>query len=591
MNENIIKVLLKNNLLTEEQLTSIRKKQKTTQHSFFRTFIESSIAKEEELLKTLSKVAHIPIITLTKSEIDSAALRYLSYEMAQRYMAFPVRVHEGALILAISDPFNVIALDDIRIVSGLPVRPVLSPLKEIERCIEEYYKPLHRSMRALLQEVGDDARVAKIERYDAQDVFDRNAFLDLKEVGIENSEVIKLTNIILGDALKIEATDIHIEPKMNCIDVRYRKDGTLRSAMKIPKRYHRRLVARFKILTDMDIAESRSPQDGRTSVLVNNRKIDARLSTIPTFYGEKVAIRLLDIEKNRITLESIGFSEYESKVFIESVSKSQGIILITGPTGSGKTTTLYAGLNYIKSEAKNISTIEDPIEYLVDGFNQMQVNPKKGLTFATGLRSILRQDPNVILVGEIRDQETAEIAFRASLTGHLVFSTLHTNNSISSVTRLLDIGLEHYLISSSLLLVVAQRLIRLNCPYCTEEYTPHDVFLDKFKAYFKEFKVEKFHKGKGCKECDSTGYAGRMAIFEMLRVTDKIRYLIAKKTDEHAIYGAAVENGLRPLIASGFEKVALGLTTLEEVARVADTIDFAASSESEGEEGGNGHLH
>jgi len=390
---------------------------------------------------------------------------------------------------------------------------------------------------------------------------------------------VRLVTLILSDAAKNKASDIHIEPQENFVNVRYRIDGYLKSIMKLPNKLHARLVTRVKILSDLDVAERRKSQDGRAMILVNGRKVDLRISIIPTYHGEKVALRLLDTREARIELDKIGLQQEELSIFTEAINRPQGMILATGPTGSGKTSTLYAALNFVKSETKNIITIEDPIEYLIADVTQMQINPVKDVTFANTLRSVLRQDPNVILVGEIRDKETAEIGFRASLTGHLVFSTVHTNNAISSVTRLLDIGLEPYLISSSLILIVAQRLIRLICPHCKEEYTPDKKLMDKFKIYIDKFDIKRFYKGKGCEQCGFAGFLGRTAIFEILKMNEKIRSLISNKASEDLILKEAKKGGLKLLTESGIAKVAAGLTTLEEVGKVVDIVEESEVAE------------
>jgi len=349
--------------------------------------------------------------------------------------------------------------------------------------------------------------------------------------------------------------------------------------MKIPLAMLNALVARVKILAELDITETRKPQDGRSSLSFNDRKIDLRISVIPTFHGEKIVIRILDLTQARTDLDAIGFDKKELGIFQEAISSPQGIVLVTGPTGSGKTSTLYAALKFIKNEKRNIVTIEDPIEYLIEGINQIQVNPIKDVTFANGLRSILRQDPNVILVGEIRDQETAEIAFRSALTGHLVLSTLHTNSTISAVTRLMDLALEPYLIASSIVVIVAQRLVRKICSSCIEEYTPPPALLERYRAEIQAAHIERFYRGKGCLQCDYTGYLGRIAVFEILKVTDQVRSLIAKKAGEAAIFQEGRKNGMKLLIDSALGKVQEGLTTLDELAKVASRVEVEKEPE------------
>jgi len=378
------------------------------------------------------------------------------------------------------------------------------------------------------------------------------------------------------------ASDIHLEPFEKFVEVRYRVDGNLRSIMKIPADLYPSLVVRIKILTNLDISETRKAQDGRCSILINERKVDLRISVIPTFFGEKIAIRLLDKKEAQVELENLGFYDDDLNIIKQAIHKPQGMILITGPTGSGKTSTLYAALGNIKSESKNIVTIEDPVEYLMPGINQIQVNPFKDVTFATGLRSILRQDPNVILVGEIRDLETAEIAFRASLTGHLVLSSVHTNHALATIVRLMDIGLEPYLISSSLILIVAQRLVRTICPYCKHEVTdPKQLqsLHEKFGLFIQKNKIEKFFYGKGCDRCCYTGFLGRTVISEIVKIDNQMKELISNKAHQGEMLKVARTLGMRTLAESGIRKVLEGLTTIEEVESVCDVRDSEGKPE------------
>jgi len=562
-----LNVLLRENLITEKQLSDAKDKQIGAKKPIQELLVEMGFIKEEDLIKISSKVFDMPVLELGKEEIDSSTTKLISYDVAKRYGVFPMRKEKDALLLAMSNPQDIIALDDIKIMTNMKIKPILSTKSDIANSIEKYYQ-LDDTLYDLLKNIVDDIKIELVSEAKAeQEVFEDEA------PNGNRSSVIRLTNLILGDAVRGRASDIHIEPQENFVELRYRIDGDLKNIMKIPKDLHARLVACIKILAEMDIAETRKPQDGRTRILVNRRKIDLRISAIPTFYGEKVVLRILDTTGAKVELDKIGFEHGELDIFVEAINRPQGMVLVTGPTGSGKTSTLYAALNSIKSETKNIITIEDPIEYLINGINQMQINPVKDVTFANGLRSILRQDPNIILVGEIRDKETAEIAFRASLTGHLVFSTLHTNNSVSTITRLLDIGLEPYLISSSIILIVAQRLVRLICPHCKEEDIPDKKLIDKFRIYIDEFGIKKFHKGKGCEKCNFSGFFGRIAIFEILKLDEKIRTLISNRFHEDLIFEEAKNKGLKTLAESGVEKVAKGITTLEEVAEVTSVID------------------
>jgi type IV pilus assembly protein PilB len=577
---NLVKALLKKELITKKQLLDAKSKQLVSKRSLQELLVEMDYIEENELIKISSKVFDIPVFNPNKEKIDSAATKLISDKVARRYSIFPVRKDTNALILAMVDPTNIIALDDIAIMANMEIKPVLSTKANIIKCITKYYQ-LDDSLYDILKnmKIAKD-NIAKIDKV-GQDIFDLKA----KDDNYKSSVAVRLVNFMLNDAIKSRASDVHIEAQENFVIVRYRIDGKLKNMIRVPIALHSALITRLKILTKLNISEKRKPQDGRVRILIENRKIDLRVSIMPTFYGEKVAIRLLDPKEAMVELDKLGFQKEELDTFIRAIRKNQGMILVTGPTSSGKTSTLYAALNFIRSETKNIVTIEDPIEYLIEGINQMQINPAKDITFATGLRNILRQDPNVILVGEIRDKKAADIAFRASLTGHLVFSTLHTRNAASSITRLINMGMEPYAISSSLILIVSQRLVRLICPYCREEYTPDEKLLDKFDSYVDKFEIKKFFRGKGCEHCNFTGYYGRTAILEILKVNEKIKNLVANGASEDIILKEAKKNGLRPLAESGIEKVSKGLTTLEEATACIDMSDEQDSRSRSGAKG------
>lgn len=569
---SLLTTLVKEGLVTSEQLDDARSKQAGAKRPIQDLLVEMGFVKEEDVMRTASEVFKMPIVDLDKEKTDPEAVKKVPYEKAKCYGVCPLRMEDGSLIVAMSDPQDVMAIDDIKIISGLPVKRILSPKSQINDRIEKLYQS-DDTMYDLLKNIVDDTKIELVRESAAA-----GRAVNIDELIDDRSPVVKLINLILGDAIKSRASDIHIEPQEDFVEVRYRIDGDLKNIMKIPKKMRARLVARVKILADLDIAETRKPQDGRTRITANGKKTDLRISIVPTFHGEKIVLRLLGTGEVGLKLEQVGFSPRELRVYEEEIKKPQGMILVTGPTGSGKTSTLYATLNHIKSEKKNIITIEDPIEYLIDGLNQIQINPVKDVTFSTGLRSILRQDPNVILVGEIRDRETADIAFRSSLTGHLVFSTLHTNNAVASITRLLDIGLEPYLIASSVLVIMAQRLVRVICPHCKEEYSPDEKLLRDFAGPIKMLGIKKFYRGKGCEKCNFRGYLGRTAIIELFKVTDKIRSLITDKAGEGQILEEARKEGLRSLAEAGAEKVAQGITTLEEVAKVAGAIEEVSTA-------------
>ena len=571
---NLIAGLVKEGLVTNEQVEDARQKQAGAKRPIQELLVEMGFVKEEDVIKTASEVFKMPVADLDKERTEPEAVKKVPYEKARRYGVCPLRIEGGSLVLAMSDPQDMIAIDDISFITGLPVKRVLSPKSQISELVARLYQS-DDVLYDLLKNIVDDTKVGLAR--ESETVGHAVGIDELKEGG---SPIVKLINLILSDAIKSRASDIHVEPQEDLVEVRYRIDGDLKNIMKVPKKMQARLVARIKIMADLDIAEIRKPQDGRTRITANGVKTDLRISIIPAFHGEKVVLRLLGTGKAGLKLEQIGFPPKELQIYKEAIVRPQGMILVTGPTGSGKTSTLYATLNQIKSEKKNIITIEDPIEYLIDGLNQIQTNPFKDVTFATGLRSILRQDPNVILVGEIRDRETADIAFRSSQTGHLVFSTLHTNNAIATITRLMDIGLEPYLIASSLIIIIAQRLVRVICPHCKEEYVPDAKLLAGFAGLAGGREIRKAYKGKGCEKCAFTGYFDRVAIIELLNITDKIRELITRKASEGEILEEAKKDGFRSLAEAGMEKVIMGITTLEEVAKVAGAAKEAPLAEA-----------
>ncbi|MDD3374146.1 MAG: ATPase, T2SS/T4P/T4SS family [Candidatus Omnitrophica bacterium] len=559
----LLDTLVEKGLVTREQIQDAKIKQVGAKKSISELLVDMNFIKEDDLINVASEVFGLPVCILAKEEIDQEALKKLPYEKAKRYGVFPVRIEDGKLLLAMCDAQDFVALEDIGAICGIGVKPILAKKTDITKHIEKYYL-LDDVTYDLIKNMTEDIKVELIQKESEKEMFEDEYFSG------KESPIVRLCNLIVSDAVKARASDVHVEPYEKVVEVRYRVDGYLKNIMKIPKRLHASLVVRIKILTELDIAETRKPQDGRSSILIEGRKVDLRVSTIPTFHGEKIVIRLLDQKKAQIDLDNMGFGDRDLKLFKDVISRPQGMILITGPTGSGKTSTLYAALNEIKNETKNIVTIEDPVEYLIQGINQIQVNPAKNVNFATGLKSILRQDPNVILVGEIRDQETAEIAFRASLTGHLVFSTLHTNNALATIIRLYDIGLEPYLIGSSVILIVAQRLIRLVCTKCQEQYVPDAEAQERFGAFIQKYKIQKLSRGKGCEYCGYTGFLGRTAIFEILEINEKIKELISEKAPESIIWKEAKDNGLRTLAEAGAQKVIEGVTTIEEIERVSE---------------------
>ncbi|MBI3329544.1 MAG: Flp pilus assembly complex ATPase component TadA, partial [Nitrospinae bacterium] len=487
--------------------------------------------------------------------------RTISEELARKHACLPLKVEGNSLLLAMANPWDYEAIQDVQFASSLMVRPVVASRTEVLDAIEAHYATEDR-LQAFVGNVPDAADF----RILAQDTEE----LDLDKLDVRSAAalppVVKLCNVIILDAIKAQASDIHLEPGLHDVQVRLRVDGVLRSYTQVPKWLQNAVVSRLKILAKLDIAERRRPQDGRIKVQVQRKTMDIRVSTLPTHFGEKVVMRLLGSGQIP-SFQEMGFSDAQGATVESSLTQPQGMILVTGPTGSGKTTTLYSMIMKRKSMEVNIVTVEDPIEYQLPGINQVQVNIKAGLTFANCLRSILRQDPDVILVGEIRDLETAEIAFQSALTGHLVLSTLHTNSAVATITRLLDLGVEPFLITSAVLLVMAQRLARRICLRCQERYTPAKELLETFRLTGDD---GAFYRGQGCPACGQTGYAGRIGIYEVMRLTPRLKELLHRRASEAEIRKIAALEGTRSLLEGAMEKVRQGVTTLEEVRRVIE---------------------
>ena len=498
--------------------------------------------------------------TVDPSKIPAEVLNILPRELIEKYKIIPFKVENGRLYIYTFDPFNQDVINEIRFITKLQVVPFYAPLSAIQKALDKLFPKVSE----VLEEIAKEEEEITIET-------DEELSLEEAVEGAEQAPIVKLANLIISEAVKAGASDIHIEPQEKKVVVRYRIDGVLRVFKELPVSVRDSLVARIKILANMDISERRRPQDGRIRARIKGKKIDLRVSTVPTVYGEKVVMRIQEAEKYlNVRLEDLGFEPDDLQKYRRNIWKPWGMILVSGPTGSGKTTTLYASLMERNTPDVNIMTAEDPVEVAIPGINQVQINERIGLTFAEVLRSFLRQDPDIILVGEIRDTETAEIAIRASLTGHLVFSTVHANDAPTTVTRLIDMGIEPFLVGSSLLLVVAQRLIRKLCPKCKEEANiPKDVMvkIGLIKDPSEEVKIYKAHEG-GCEYCNYTGYKGRTAVHELLEVDDELKTLIVRGATHDQIREKAVQKGMRTLYQSGLLKVKRGITSIEEVNRV-----------------------
>ncbi len=514
--------------------------------------------KEDDLLRALSFQLNIPIINdLSQVEIDPELIKKIPINFARRYNLLPLRRVGQYVQVAIHDAIDFAPLDDMRILLGCEVRPVLARKSAIVDAINRAYDRAKETNEEMLEGLEGD-NIDSLDLEETQDLIDAT----------DEAPIIRLVNSLLFRAVKERASDIHFEPFEREMLVRFRIDGVLYTQLSVPKAAQASITSRIKIMAKLDIAEKRIPQDGRIRIKIGGKEIDIRVSTLPTTHGERIVLRLLDKSAVLHDLSEIGFSPEQHDAVMRIINKSHGIFLVTGPTGSGKTTTLYAALTKINTREKNVVTVEDPVEYQLQGVGQIQVNPKVNLTFASGLRSILRQDPDVIMVGEIRDGETAEIAIQASLTGHLVFSTLHTNDAATAFTRLIDMGIEPFLVASSIIGVMAQRLVRVVCKECRQPYKPEDSELRELGITRDKLKNGVIYRSTGCPECSQTGFAGRTGIYELLLVNDKIRNLILKNADASTIKKAAQEAGMLTLRDHGAQKVIDGITTIEEVLRV-----------------------
>lgn len=549
-------LLLEQELIDEEKLELGLKDQVNTKERIGEALVRLGLLSEEDLIKTLGRQLGLPYLSLSEYPKIFPDNIDLPVKFMKQYKVFPLGVYDNKIKVAINDPLDTYALDALKLASGRELDLYMSTEKDILDAVEQFFGKGSSKMERIIDGISEDEYEISPEATE-EDVH------HLRDMALE-APIIKLVNLIISRAVEERASDIHVEPFENDLHIRYRIDGILHKVESPPKRLQLAVISRVKIMAKLNIAERRLPQDGRIRLRVAGKEIDLRVSTIPTLYGESVVMRILDRTSAIISLEKLGFPSQPLKSYEELIMRPYGILLVTGPTGSGKTTTLYASLNRINSTEKKIITIEDPIEYQLDGINQIQVKPKIGLTFANGLRHIVRQDPDIIMVGEIRDLETADISIHSALTGHLVFSTLHTNDAPGAVTRLLDMGIESFLASSSLIGVMAQRLVRIICPNCKDPLTPSEEILQEIKAP----KGTIIYHGKGCEECRYTGYKGRTGIFELMIITENIRRLILDKTSANIIKQKAISQGMQTLRENGWQKVREGVTTVEEVLRV-----------------------
>lgn len=554
-------LLVEKGLITQEQLEEALEERGRTGNVLGHILVEFGFIPEDEILKVLSDHLGMRTITLKNREIPSEVLKRIGPTTARAYGVVPVEVDDGSITVALSDPLNISILDDLRFMLETPVRGVVASKEDIDETLRKYYGDTGESVEDLLKEIEEDLPLEKFDEEGAQ-----NDVVTLRELASE-APVVKLLNLILIQAIKDRASDIHFEPFENEFKVRYRVDGVLYEMVPPPKHLAMALTCRIKVLSNLNIAERRLPQDGRIQLNVLGRNVDVRVSTLPTAFGESVVMRVLDRTIIGLDIEQLGMREDTRKAMSELIERPNGIIIVTGPTGCGKTTSLYAFLKKINAITDKLITTEDPVEYDLEGVVQVAINTRIGLTFARCLRSILRQDPDKIMVGEVRDLETAEMSIQASLTGHLVLSTLHTNDAPGAVTRLMDMGVEPFLITSTLEAILAQRLIRTICPRCRTAYTASEFVLNELGLTMDDVEGKELYYGKGCQECNDTGYLGRSGIFELMIISDPIRDLIMKKSPTVLLREKAREQGMRSLRDEGIFKIFDGFTTVEEVAR------------------------
>jgi general secretion pathway protein E/type IV pilus assembly protein PilB len=558
--EFVLEILEEEGLVTRSQIEEARGQAREGQ-SPVDVLIEHKVLSQSDAMAAVAARFGMEMISLTGMAIPAEVIQKLTPETARQFKVIPVHHHENTLTVAIGDPLDVDTLDKLRYILKMNIEGVVALPEEIRVALERYY-----TTESSLAELS--AMLDRSTEVDVRSTTQEGVIADSADVTDSDVPIIKLVSLIIYEAYRNRASDIHLEPMEKRFRVRYRIDGVLHEVDSPPKRLQSAILSRVKIMANMKIAEKRIPQDGRIAFNVGGRELDLRVSTVPSVHGESIVMRILDKQSLALGLPKLGFLADDQETFEKLIQLPDGILLVTGPTGSGKTTTLYACLHYINRPDRKIITVEDPIEYHMPGINQVMVREDIGLTFAAALRSILRQAPNVVMIGEIRDLETARIAIEASLTGHLVFSTLHTNDAPSAVTRLLDIGIKPFLLASSLRAVMAQRLVRTICPSCKEAYRPLQSELRLLGALGTDAQNLEFYKGRGCSRCALTGYLGRTGIFEIFRVTDEIQRMIFEKKPANELRNRARERGMRTLREDGMRKVVAGVTSLEEVLRV-----------------------
>ncbi len=562
LDRSIGEIFVEEGYVTREELARILATREDTTQPLGDLLVRLHKVTEKQKLKCLGLQMGVPFIDLTRSEIDRTASTLIPHAAAIRLLAIPIERTECAASVAMVNPLDLSALDELALITGLDIDPLLSTEDDVRDAIFRSFGA-YDDLGEIVGEAVRGVEVDALQIQQGEESDDPINVVELKEV-VEGAPVIRLANALLTRAINMRASDVHIEPHQRRVRIRFRIDGLLQEVMTVPKDLQHALISRIKIMASLDIAERRVPQDGRCTLIANGASFDFRVSTFPSVFGENVVIRILDKNSAMIDLPKLGADPVAISRYQACLEEPQGLVLVTGPTGSGKTTTLYAGIHFLNAVYRNIITVEDPVEYQLDGVVQGNVNPKAGITFAVGLRSILRQDPDVILVGEIRDTETATIAVEAALTGHMVLTSLHANDSTSAITRLIDMGIEPFLLGSSLSCVVAQRLVRVICPKCVERYIPEAAEIEPLGLPADHSYV----RGRGCEYCAKTGYRGRAGIFEVLEITADIRKMILENRHASEVRTYAESLGMRTLRADAREKVLQGLTTIDEVIRV-----------------------
>ena len=563
LKEKLIKILIDKNLIKESDLERALSVQREKGGSLSDILVGLSLISRNDLMIVLSEGLGIPPINLSRYKIDPNVIKLIPKKIARNYRILPISQMGNTLIIAMVDPLNILAIDDIKALTGFKINLVITTEKDIAEALGQYYD---ESSYAAIEKIIDDMDEGSSIKFLESSSESMETSLDLLKM-TQDAPVVKITNLLLAEAVNLRASDILVEPLDTELRIRYRVDGILREGKRPPKILHNAIVSRLKVMSDLDIAERRLPQDGRFKVRLQGREVDFRISVLPSSMGEKVALRILDKSQANLDITKLGFDEKSLEVIRKAAAKPHGMILMCGPTGCGKTTTLYSVLEHVNSVEKNLVTVEDPIEYVLEGVNQVAVRPEIGLTFAAALRSILRQDPNIIMIGEIRDFDTVDIAIKAALTGHLVLSTLHTTTATGSIIRLVNMGLEPFLITSSIVLVGAQRLVRKICAGCKEPYRASPEVLEKLNIKADTDKAT-FYQGKGCSSCLNTGYKGRVGLIEVLELSPKIKSLILEDAQEYKIREEARREGMNTLRENGMQLALDGVTTLDEVLRV-----------------------